>query len=878
MSEAEPELGLGFLTEVSAQQIELTFPETEQVRRYGRRTAPIKRVRWMAGDKIKSRDGDALTIEAVEERDGLIWYVGQGNEICESEVSPTTKTAGPLGRLLSGHWDAPIAFEMRRQTLKYWSRTVSSPVRGLLGPRVELIPHQVHVVSEVSSRALPRVLLADEVGLGKTIEAGWIAHQLLVTGRMSRVLVLAPRSMVNQWFVEMHRRFNLSFRVPESQDELDNPAAEVAEHERLILSLESLAEVEVRAALEESDWELIIVDEAHRIGWSESEASPEYLVLEHLSQSCKGLLLLTATPEQLGLEGHFGRLHLLDPQRFPSYKAFLKEHDRYAEVVKLSEALISGKKLTKAQGERLVDLVEGKVYSDDRESILRALIDHYGTSRVYFRNSRKVVESESYAFPKRVVKPAKIKSGGRVAWLKALLEKNPDEKFLLICGSRKKVEETDAALQSVLRVNTAVFHEGQTLLVRDRAAAYFADPDGARLMLSSEIGGEGRNFQFARHLILWDLPADPDVLEQRIGRLDRIGQRREFMIHVPYEPGSEEEALYHWYNDVFNAFEELPTGAAVVHQKLWKKFDGKNLDALVEQAKELYAETRKTLEEGRDRLIELHSFDSKTAHARVKKLEAEEKAEELQDYLESIFSWVGVNEEDLDDESSFVEPGDAMFIPSFPGLPDQGLRITFNRRKALERDDLTLLSWDHPMVRQVMELLTTQEFGNVSIARWREQGLRSKPIVECNFVFQCAGEPEWYGDEFFPPLPIREVIDAQMGNLVTKDYPPERVAREVSRLRVRPEDWQRSGLRDRVGALVERMSKQAEKQAKAYQEQAIERMRSAIDEEVLRLQSLAEKNRLVSTREIEWWAEREQVLERVFMQGDLRLDSIRVVF
>ena len=110
-------------------------------------------------------------------------------------------------------------------------------------------------------------------------------------------------------------------------------------------------------------------------------------------------------------------------------------------------------------------------------------------------------------------------------------------------------------------MKAALFHEGLTLLQRDRNAAFFAEEDGARILICSEIGSEGRNFQFAHHLVLFDLPADPELLEQRIGRLDRIGQTATITIHVPYLRGTESEVLARWYHEGLNAFEMNPHGA-----------------------------------------------------------------------------------------------------------------------------------------------------------------------------------------------------------------------------------------------------------------------------------------------------------------------------
>jgi len=134
----------------------------------------------------------------------------------------------------------------------------------------------------------------------------------------------------------------------------------------------------------------------------------------------------------------------------------------------------------------------------------------------------------------------------RLLWLVKLLRELDPQKVLLIGRTIEKAEALDAALRRHLTVKTGIFHEGLTLVQRDRNAAWFAEPDGARLLICSEIGSEGRNFQFAHHLVLFDLPLNPELLEQRIGRLDRIGQTEDIQIHVPYLAHSPQEVLARW--------------------------------------------------------------------------------------------------------------------------------------------------------------------------------------------------------------------------------------------------------------------------------------------------------------------------------------------
>ena len=138
----------------------------------------------------------------------------------------------------------------------------------------------------------------------------------------------------------------------------------------------------------------------------------------------------------------------------------------------------------------------------------------------------------------------------------------------MICASAETALELEQALRTQQGIRAAVFHEGLSIVERDRAAAYFAVSDGgAQVLICSEIGSEGRNFQFSHHLILFDLPLNPDLLEQRIGRLDRIGQQHTTEIHVPYMRGTAQEIMFRWYQEALEAFEHTcPTGHALFVQ------------------------------------------------------------------------------------------------------------------------------------------------------------------------------------------------------------------------------------------------------------------------------------------------------------------------
>src|SRR5678815_3019258 len=268
ISESEPELGLGSILRLTPRTVIVEFRGSGEQREYARNNAPLRRVRFRAGDTIQNRKGKALTIQSLTEEHGLLRYKSGKQEFHEEDLSDTISFNKPEERLFAGQFDPPNVFDLRVAALQHQYRRRKSPVRGFLGGRIDLLPHQLYIASEVSSRLAPRVLLADEVGLGKTIEACLILHRLILTGRAQRVLILVPESLVHQWFVELLRRFNLWFHIFDEE----------------------------RCEAIDAGWDLVVVDEAHHLGWSPEQPSPEYAVVESLSRRTSGLLLLTATP------------------------------------------------------------------------------------------------------------------------------------------------------------------------------------------------------------------------------------------------------------------------------------------------------------------------------------------------------------------------------------------------------------------------------------------------------------------------------------------------------------------------------------------------------------------------------------------------------
>jgi ATP-dependent helicase HepA len=292
----------------------------------------LKRVQFRIGEVVATREGKTLTVEAVEEDAGLLVYIGQGRRVREDVISDVTSVALPQERLMAGQVDPGEVFDLRYRALQAQARFRQSAVRGMLGGRLELIPHQFYILQEVAARQIPRVLLADEVGLGKTIEACLILQRLLAIGKAKRVLILVPESLTHQWFVELLRRFNLWFSIYDEERCLACEQSDPGTNPFLAaqLALASVSFVAGNPTRREqavaAGWDMVVVDEAHHLEWTPDQVGAEYALVEELAARSPGLLLLTATPTQLGLAGHFARLRLLDPDRYGDFDQFIAEN------------------------------------------------------------------------------------------------------------------------------------------------------------------------------------------------------------------------------------------------------------------------------------------------------------------------------------------------------------------------------------------------------------------------------------------------------------------------------------------------------------------------------------------------------------------------
>ena len=456
-SYTEAELGLGVVTELLNRRVTILFPATGEERTYAQNNAPLSRIVYPIGDQIRDDEGLTITVTEHEESKGCVIYIGLDDQDCEQIIHEASLESAvhfskPYERLFAGQIDKLRDFELRQETVKFQHQHRNSAAYGLMGPRVQFLPHQFYIASEVGKRSAPRVLLADEVGLGKTIEAGLILHQQLILGLTKRAIIVVPDSLIHQWLVEMLRRFNLLFSIIDEgrcADAEGNPF----ESAQLVLSPLSLFTRDDKhlEQAKEAGWDLLIVDEAHHLGWSEEGASHSYRCIEQLALDTAGLLLLTATPEQLGIESHFARLRLLDPDRYYDLEKFVQEEKDFKCVNQLIEQLQQPENWQEALSDKVfTDLlhrylgdqvaVELEQHLDEEpeqqalliEKTVNNLLDQHGTGRVLFRNTRDSVQG----FPERMLTtyPLEMPAAYREQIAEASMEKQLHPETLIADG------------------------------------------------------------------------------------------------------------------------------------------------------------------------------------------------------------------------------------------------------------------------------------------------------------------------------------------------------------------------------------------------------------------------------------------------------------
>ena len=526
-------------------------------------------------------------------------------------IKPATLQLNPNGTTERGvrldfgssDWDVlaerPVAldaFDLARQAAVFaaspgFDELISLPMLR----EVELYPHQLRTARTVLRRFRGRAMLCDEVGLGKTVEAGMILLELLMRKLARRVLVLTPSSLVEQWRGELARKFGVSVVTPEDDAFKDLGDEAWAKHERILASYHKVRREPYRSLVTAQEWDLVIIDEAHHfrnkntVLWKFANALQK-----------KYILLLTATPVQNNLDELYNLVTLLQPGLLSTAKRFQQQfvdkHDKLAPRNLdqlhglLAEAMVRNRRSNVSVGlTRRYATTQSVLPAEDEralyEDVTAFVKSHLRTlpaagedtrktpalfSRMALVTLQKELGSSSMAAADTLDKLAEgTRDKSTKAWLHdaatrartagnakivALLElaRKWDDKLLVFTQFRRTQEQIVRALAGAGE-RVVQFHGGMTRLEKEAAVTAFrAD---ARILVSTESGSEGRNLQFCHALCNFDLPWNPMRIEQRIGRLSRIGQTHDVRVFNLLGAGTIEADILRVLEAKINLFE-----------------------------------------------------------------------------------------------------------------------------------------------------------------------------------------------------------------------------------------------------------------------------------------------------------------------------------
>jgi superfamily II DNA or RNA helicase len=444
---------------------------------------------------------------------------------------------------------------------------------------VDQLWYQLETVRRILRDFRGRVLLADEVGLGKTIEAGLALKEYWVRGLVRRALILTPPSLIGQWIDELSAKFRLEAAAPEHSKYAHNPERFWTAHPIVVASLPLARQPANRAILTGVDYDLVIVDEAHRL---KRRGTAAWQLVNELKK--RFLFLLSATPVGNDLTELYNLILLLRPGLLSTEARFRRDYGRL-------EALRDP-----ARREKLRTLLRDVMVRNTRAHIdLRlprrlaaTIVVQPGAEEAACLHAVSAWIRERYAassgLDRQTLMTLQMQAGsGGASLLQGLQRAGADgpsvqqarqiltdrglsakpqalvdllrrstERVMVFTRFLATLEELRMALGAA-GISTAVFHGGMSGAAKEAAMAAFASD--AQVLVSTDVGAEGRNLQFCRTVVNYDLPWSPAAIEQRVGRVHRIGQTREVYVFNFCLRGSIEEQILRVLHEKINLFE-----------------------------------------------------------------------------------------------------------------------------------------------------------------------------------------------------------------------------------------------------------------------------------------------------------------------------------
>lgn len=749
------DLGPGEVVEVDGRFLVARFPKTNQVLRLAIRSGALERLVLRPGVSVHHLpSGSRSVVDRVLDSGRVLLLDGQ--EVDELDLWPDEIVGDLLAGLAAGKVGSQEAFSLRLDMLRLASIREADGLGSFLGGRIHLFPHQLYVAERATRTDPVRWLLADEVGLGKTVESCLILNHLLRTGRALQTLVVAPDTLTVQWLGELWRKYHQVFvlldekRLQDVEKDYGKGFNPFDAFERAVVSLELLVAMpRLSEQAVEAGIDLLVVDEAHHLRRRRGHpGNAAYRAVEPIVAASRHVLLLTAVPLEDDAHGFFRLLQLLRPDELPDFEEFSSRlHDgrrlpactsatRRVDIGGLPPRI--GRPVELADDDAwavqaaLVDWLRGrpanKPMAEKRKAAsIRAALAWPGAMVAHTGRAQEP-ELHDLAVAAESCDP-------RVEWL---LDRAPEwqksgDRSLVFVAERETLEALRAALDRRKGLRVGAFHEEMSAKQRDIEVAQFRLKSGPSILISTECGGEGRNFEFCTRIVLFDLPWNPIVVEQRIGRLDRIG--RTVPVEIVYfkpprglgatvarlyeELGLFErpiDSLERELRGVEEAIERLALGKTG-HSK--RAPSGDELEGLLSEAREARHRVESAV------YAELHRepYRAELGSGILERVPPELEVLTRAVVLAACFQ-LGLQVEEHDGGKRYWIQFDARArVESLPGLIGEASFLgTFYREEAVDDETIDYFASGHPLVEGILAHLEEAPLGRIALLDISDDG------------------------------------------------------------------------------------------------------------------------------------------------------------
>ncbi len=761
------------------------------------------RVQGKIGDVVKVEDHeDSKCFHVVLEEGGRKRYF--------DTVTNIEKVVDPFDQLLNGSFDPKWKFDLLTQATELSLAFEYDQLLSLSNSRINLEPYQVECVHKVVNAPKQRFLIADDVGLGKTIEAGMILKELDARDRADRVLIVSPAPLAYQWKRELSEKFDYNFWVYDS-DRVKNIKRNISKrkspweyNDKIITSVDYAKQDHVKPMLRDIYWDLIIFDEAHKLSKTEDKTTQRYKLGKMLSDNCENLLLLTATPHNGDRYRFWKFIQLIDKYIFSDPSDITSEKLKDVMIRRGKNRILNedGEKVFKPRNidalpveftdeemnlynkvtqyvkntynrakkqnnravgfamvilqKRMVSSVEA-IYSSLKRRMKSLKKEHEEITEEETKKyedyvedpdtldseereelEEKIMENASYKDPELLKKEierleelveeaSKLTEGGPDSkgnklreMVENIFNEDPDERVLIFTEYKDTLNYLRDTVLEEFEDDITEIHGDVPMKLRESRENLFRDGE-KKIMLATDAAGEGINLQFCHIMFNYDLPWNPNRIDQRIGRLHRYGQDKEVQVYHLLAEDTREGQIFERLNSKVETIEEDLGQMSDVLGSLLEDFDlqehimetvseNESVESVDKKMDEVINERKKMIEKSEDLLMNLRKFDLE------KSLEIMDKSEEITLSNEDIEDFVRLFFKKFDGriENTRYKKQYRLYPPeevTSPEVPKKIERATFDKEiaKKYDPEECEFIAFGHPLLDNIINFCSERD-------------------------------------------------------------------------------------------------------------------------------------------------------------------------